>query len=250
MSLTGKEYWSSYWASKHKTLIKTVTESYLFADILKKYLPVKQGFSFLELGGFPGYFCIFFQKYFGYDTSLLDFHIDCNVVKTLCEANNLQDTIEIIKSDILEYDAREKYDVVLSTGLIEHFQNPEIMIKRHADFTKKDGYAVVCLPNFRGINGFFQKIFDPENYKAHNLRCMDLNYLRRTFAMYHLDVIYSSYYGKFGLWLEEIERRSRSIQYFIRLCNFLGSLLCSKNESRLFSPYIVLIGRNQDNVAV
>jgi len=240
-----KEYWSAYWGSKEKSLYQPVRESYLFADMFNKYLPKGGQYSFLEIGGFPGFFSIYFRKYFGFAVSLLDYHIDKKIIDKLSAINHLDSDITIIEADLFRYNSDAKYDIVFSSGFIEHFDDTQQIVKRHLDLAKNNGYVVIGLPNFRGLNGLLQKIFDPDNLRAHNLECMDVHYLKDILLKNNIEVLYADYYGKFGLWLERQERDG-FLRLFLRAGNVAGRMLSAQKESRYFSPHILLIGKKHE----
>lgn len=240
--LTSEEYWSEYWHSKSDSLICEVPEKYLFSDIIEQYLPKGRGCSFLEIGGFPGYFSVFFKKYFGCQVTLLDYYIDKQIVADLCHKNNIPPDIALIEGDLFNNHHKEKFDVVMSAGFIEHFTDSEEVIRKHVEMLKVNGYLLIGLPNFKGLNGLLQHLMDRENMQGHNLACMDIGLLERIFKQQKIEVLHADYYGKFSLWLEKIERRSFITRSFIWLSNILGSFLVRK-ESKLFAPFIFLIGR-------
>jgi len=245
-SLAPMEYWRTYWTSRYGAILKPIRESYLFSEILRKYLPMDRKFSFLEIGGFPGLYSVLFRKYFGYQVTLLDYYIDREIIGRVFEANGVPQDVTIIESDFLEYRGKRKYDVVFSMGFIEHFRDVEFIIKKHAELTKAGGYIVIGLPNFLGFNGILQRLFDPSNLNVHNIEAMRLTRIRDIFRNQHIQTLHADYYGKFGLWLENSEQRSSALRLLIRGMNFLGTRLLAYKESEFFSPYILVIGKTSN----
>lgn len=238
--LTNDEFWQNYWRGKTSAFSLAVTPRYLFADVIQAYVP--QGIhSFMELGGFPGYFSVLFKKLYGVEAKLCDTYIDEEAVSALCRANAV-DGIRLIKADLFELQT-EPVDVVLSAGLIEHFADPAEVIARHFEFVKEGGYVVIGVPNFLGLNGLLQRISAPSVYRAHNLEAMKFQLLRDACQANHAEVLYLDYYGRFGVWLEGWEKRSFLTRALVSLVNRLRHLI--RFESRLFSPYIVCIARRQ-----
>ena len=74
---------------------------------------------------------------------------------------------------MFNYEVEKKYDLVLSCGLIEHFEDTKAIIKSHIQFLNKGGKLLITLPNFTGVNGWVQQKFDNENYLKHNIKSMD-----------------------------------------------------------------------------
>jgi hypothetical protein len=56
------------------------------------------------------------------------------------------------------------------------------------------------------------------------------------------EIIHLGYYGKFGVWLENIETRNKQLQRLVRVLNRVGNRLVNF-DSRFFSPYIICIAR-------
>ncbi|MEP6763628.1 MAG: class I SAM-dependent methyltransferase [Gemmatimonadaceae bacterium] len=64
------------------------------------------------------------------------------------------------------------FDVVYSQGVIEHFQDPSAIVRRHFELLRPGGVAVITIPNYGGIYGRLQARWDPENLKLHNTDIM------------------------------------------------------------------------------
>lgn len=71
------------------------------------------------------------------------------------------------------------YDLVLSLGFIEHFEELEEVFARHVAFVAPGGRLLLGVPNFLGLNGFLQRHSDPSYLALHNLRAMDPAKLRQ-----------------------------------------------------------------------
>lgn len=57
--------------------------------------------------------------------------------------------IKFVRNDIFDFCPKEKYNVAWHCGVIEHYQDNEIIriIKKMMDFTKKGGLIVITVPN-------------------------------------------------------------------------------------------------------
>lgn len=64
------------------------------------------------------------------------------------------------------------FDLVFSAGLIEHFEDPAPVVRRHVELTRPGGTALIVIPNYGGIYGRLQAHFDPANLRIHNLAIM------------------------------------------------------------------------------
>ncbi len=240
--LTDRQFWVNYWENK-TDLVFEVPANYLFFRQLQAIKQDEACQNAIELGGFPGYYAVFLRKHLGLETSLFDYFVHRPLVDSLLQKNGLgSNDIKVIEADLFNYSTPSQYDLVLSCGLIEHFQDTADILRRHIAFMKPGATLFVTLPNFRSFNGWFQKKFDRENYDKHNLACMDPALLRGILEAEGLQVQYAGYFGKFGLWLENEGQRSMILRWFKKICWLKGKILTKifPFESRVLSPYIIL----------
>jgi len=219
--ITDKKFWEKYWGSK--TIFQIVEENYSFSNIFKEELTDKNYKSMVEIGGFPGYFAIYFRKYWGYKTTLLDYIINHQIVEKLLKINKLKPgDIELAKTDFTKYEGSKKYDVVFSLGFIEHFEDTADIIKRHWKMVNPGGKMIIGIPNFLGINGIYQLLFDPAILNVHNLNSMDsvrLKAILKNSGIKNFKVFYVS--GAM-VWLESLNKRKPILRFFTRILNFIG----------------------------
>jgi SAM-dependent methyltransferase len=243
--LTDRAFWVKYWESKDGIAVN-IPPDYLFNKELAEVIKGQEVKTAIELGGFPGYYAVFLRKYFGLDVTLLDYFIHQPVTDALLEKNDLKrDDIHIIETDLFNYTPVQQYDLVLSCGLIEHFNDTADIIKRHIEFVKPGGTLFITLPNFRALNGWFQKSFDRENYDKHNISSMDPALLKSICEKQGLEVIQSKFYGHFGLWLENEQQRSTAVRLLKKAIWFSGKVFTKiiPFNSRALSPYLILEAR-------
>jgi len=69
-------------------------------------------------------------------------------------------TINYIKKDIMEFETKEKYDLVISSAFIEHFSNEKgkKILRKINDLLKDDGFAFLTCPNAWSINRLLGEI--------------------------------------------------------------------------------------------
>ncbi|HEY2584003.1 MAG TPA: class I SAM-dependent methyltransferase [Mucilaginibacter sp.] len=240
--LTDKTFWTNYWESK-KGLAFKVPADYTFYKLLDQAIKENKISSAIELGGFPGYYAIFLKKYFGLNTTLFDYYIHPGVLKEVLNVNDLSEKdIEIIEGDLFKFQPQKQYDLVLSCGLIEHFNDTKDIIARHLNFLKPGGTLFITLPNFTGVNGWVQRKFDKSNYEKHNISSMNPQLLADYCKELGLKNVEAYYYGKFSVWLENKQQQTGLVKAFLKTIWLTGKIATKiiPVESKALSPYIVL----------
>jgi hypothetical protein len=243
--LTSKEFWLRYWESKDD-VVKQVPRKFLFSDMLDKVMGMTKVRTSLELGGFPGHYSIYLKKFHKVKTTLLDYVIHPRLLKELQEANGLQPGEVIsMEEDLFSHQPEQRYDLVFSNGLIEHFKDTEDIIRQHVKYLEKDGVLWLSLPNLTGMNGLVQQWFDKENYDIHYIECMDPEYLAGICRKLGLKDVQAYYYGKFSVWLEKKPTTTFAARAAMRSIWVAGKVFFKlvPVETRFFSPYIMVTAR-------
>lgn len=239
--LTDKAFWLNYWESK-ENLVFEVPSNYPFLSELTSLVHKNKTKTLLEIGGFPGYYSVWAPK-LGVRATLLDFVVHPAILNQLEVANHLKaGTTGVVEADLFTTKASPDYDLVMSNGLIEHFQNTEDILARHASFVRPGGILFVSLPNFRGLNGWFQKTFDPSNYEKHNISSMDIARLEAICKKLGLRNVNVRYSGYFMLWLENEAEQPLWVRIFKKLVwfPFKAFFKLFPVNTRAFAPYIVI----------
>jgi len=240
--LTDRAFWVNYWERKNDLTVD-IPENYLFHKQLAEIIKTEHVKNVIELGGFPGYYGVLLKKYHKLDMTLLDYFVHQPITNKLLERNGLEEKdIHIIETDLFNYVPQQKYDLVLSCGLIEHFKDTSDIIKRHINFLKPGGTLFITLPNFKALNGWFQKNFDLENYNKHNIDCMDPELLAQICRNAGLEVRKATYFGYFSIWLEDEKRKPLPLQLFKKAIWVAGKILTKTIpfNSKQLSPYIII----------
>lgn len=245
--LTDRAFWKSFWESK-KDLIFYLKPDYIFGSILAKIIAEKNIKTAIELGGFPGYYSAYLKKYQHLQTTLFDYYIHEGLINELLIKNGLKaGDVSIIEADLFSYKPEQLYDMVLSFGLIEHFSDTKSILETHLQFLKPGGVLFVTLPNFKGVNGWVQRKFDPDNYNKHYIESMNPALLSQYCKELGLKNIESYYHGRFSTWLENRAEKSTVVKILHKAIWITGKMATKliPVESRLLSPYIVLKAEKQ-----
>ena len=243
--LTTKDTWQAHWESKKH--LRYITHNYSFHEVIyalsKKLPPASRC---IELGGYPGYFSIYFKKYCGLSPTLIDYYFDHDSFKEIIEFNGLQvSDISIIQDDVISHAPNEFFDLVASFGLIEHFRDLNSILSAHIKFLKPGGILLISLPNFMGINGLLQKYFDPTNLSIHNLEVMNLELLKISLVEMGLTQVDASYYPSTQVWIENLAQRGFMLKVFVRAVGKLAALasLFLGKKNKLLSNSIIVTAR-------
>lgn len=243
MNLTDREFWLKYWENK-KNLVIEVLENYILSTYLKKFKAKSSIRTSIELGGFPGYYSIYLKRWLNVDATLLDYVIHPDILESVLVKNHLssQDII-LIETDLFDFEPEEKYDLVMSVGVIEHFDDTKEIIDIHTKFMSDTGVLFINIPNFTGFNGWLQKVFDPEIYSKHNISCMNIDFLKGICEDLKLKDVKVEYYGGFMMWLENLETKSTPFKIAFKSIWFVLKVISKiiPIETKLFSPYINIV---------
>lgn len=179
MKKTTREYWEAVHSTKARLRLPSglLVSTQNLRRLLKAH--IRPQMHVLEIGCAPGKQLAWVAKVLKAKVSGVDFsRWGIEFSRQLFKALDIEGDLRC--EDILSssFDA-ESFDVVYSTGVIEHFEKPEIIVRQHVKWLKKNGVALLAIPNYGGTYGKFQRYFDPENLLIHNLKIMSCDGLAR-----------------------------------------------------------------------
>lgn len=111
---------------------------------------VKKG-SLLELGIGHGYTTTLFSKTFSRHV-VLDGSKD---IIAKFKENNSEIQTEIIETYFEEFETTEKFDVIIMGFILEHVDDPELILKKYRNFLSDDGVLFITVPNSEALNKRF-----------------------------------------------------------------------------------------------
>jgi hypothetical protein len=139
------------------------------------------------------------------------------------------------------------YDVGVSFGVIEHFENPSVALKAMAKYIKPGGLILTIIPNMTGITGFLQK--RTMNRSIFNLhKQLDASQLGNLHSEAGLAVVQADYLLPLGLGvLNPGDKPPLLTKVIFAVCKIVTALiwtldfvlLRSLPRLQLFSPYVV-----------
>ena len=165
------------------------------AGELERHAPVAAGASVLEIGCAPAKWLVFYAERFGAAVEGVEYS---EKGAELSRANLAACGVEgtILQEDFFAMEPRP-FDLVLTFGFIEHFEELGDVFARHVEFMKPGGRMALTVPNFRGINRFTQAVADRDYLHRHNAKAMEPDLYRRIAAEHGLELERLSHFGGF-----------------------------------------------------
>lgn len=218
----------------------------IFHALLWRLLPRGGDLSYLEIGCAPGHNLAYFARRFGYRVTGLDY-ARLDLVRALLARLGIQDA-RLIDADFTTYDSAERYDVVASWGLVEHFADPAWAVRRQAAFVAPGGYLVVDVPNLRHVNGLVYRIALPRLLAAHNRLAMDPRRLAAALGD-DFEILVCRHVFTCALFFDAANPLVAGrpwLSAIVRALRWpLERLGLDDVPSRFFSPYILLVARRR-----
>ncbi|MEO0288153.1 MAG: methyltransferase domain-containing protein [candidate division WOR-3 bacterium] len=224
----------------------------IILKIIYDTLRGKQIKKIVEIGSAPGYFVCEVAKGlksipFGIEISSTGYEMNRKVFqKKGYDQNN------VIFADFFsdKIDGYENFfDLVLSRGFIEHFDDPEEVLKKHLKILKEDGFLVVTVPNKTGFNKILTNFLNEKSLEGHNLETMKLSFFKDFAKKNHLEICFLGYAGIFDLYQFNPSKKKRKIfDLMMKIQKILYIFYRLKPhslnlDSKIFSPLIVFIAK-------
>ena len=243
MNLTDSEFWDDFWASVTLPAVIDPNLSYerCLSDTFMRHLAPDPALQLFEVGCTPGRWLIWFAQTLGYQVSGCDL-APRGVSKTRENLALSGVQAEVCEGDFLTLQLPERaFDVVLSLGVIEHFDDPGPMLARHVRLLRPGGLLVLEVPNFTGLNyRLMRAARQGDLLEHHNLRIMNCPYFRRVAATFGLETRFLGYVGGFEPALFEMRGRPAWVKVIHKLLRTLRSLPGADHvNSPLFSAFLV-----------
>lgn len=248
--LTEKSFWEETW--ENLPLPAPFLADYSHQIILRKFLYIiKKNKSnigkFIEIGGCPGRWADFFTRNFRATCDMIEYgKNNCRIAQKNYQLLGISG--KIFNQDIFHNTLKKNsYDIVLSDGLVEHFDEMLPIFRKHAELVKKGGLLVIGVPNIKQSRfyDFFAKK-DKASYKGY--RAVEKNELISAAKKLQLKILFCDYLGVVNPGLVHwgfIKNTllQKIVNLSIYLLNFAIAALRITKESPTFSPYIYLIAK-------
>ena len=206
MRLASKRQWRDRWAKLDDKSFALSVKKPMFREKHRVFVEIFDSEvlrSCLEVGAYPGAYLKYFYDYFGCEPWGVEYVEECakSAEKKL---NQLGVPARILPRDFFDLDSSESpngdgWELTVSFGFVEHFDDPTEAIGKHFDVTRPGGFVAISIPNHHGINGSLLRMIDEGKWHQHNrmsLRDLQESAERLTDA----EILYSGYVGRIGFW--------------------------------------------------
>ncbi len=249
--ITTKEHWQQATGDPIDSLCPS--EKYL--AYFEKYLPKCQDWTVLEVGACPGTHLLAMSLSRGYRPVALDYLSDVHRLPEKFREYGIDD-LEVIEANFLTFGTDRKFNVVMSFGFLEHFENPSKILTKHWDLVAPGGFLFVGVPIFGPLQMMLRRfVLTPEKLawtlSAHNQKIMDLKVLRDLCETMPdcSTVVFASHVREMEMWFSPRYSYVRAgrvwFLYLWKICALLPKWL--HISCKLFSPYALVIVRRQQS---
>lgn len=225
--ITEKTHWDYHWNDNgniNKFLIKLNIKgnyylNYCIYVFLKKINIKKE--SLLEIGCGGGKLASLMSKVCK-KIYLLD--KSSNAIKLAKFVNKGKSNLSFVKEDIFKFKPRQKFDIVISLGLVEHFSQSKIfeLIKKHLELVNDSGLVLIGVPAYTAFH---------VTYAQRNISHYGYQDIKAEFVMEeYLKSQNFKYKKKYLDYLNSLKGVSRILTYL----NYLLFLLFKIDLNRLF----------------
>lgn len=246
--LTDQSFWENFYKNgKTRRISKKgfhILDSHL-KNIFSKFFDIGDK-TLVEFGCGGSLWLPYFAKLFKFKVNGIDFSPKG---VTLSQQNLILNNIGGV---IYEYDFfklpdkfRNKYDIGLSFGVIEHFTEPSEVLQIFSETLKKGGILVTGVPKLTGFQGFLQKHANIEILNKHIVISMDKYVEEHRKA--GLEIIEKYEIGLAGMGLNFGDRKylAKLYRVFNKLINLIFKIFLNYNFVNKYNigSYYILISK-------
>ena len=210
------------------------------------------GAHLIEFGCAQSIWLSYFARRFAFAVTGIDYSkTGCEKAEAVLRRDGI--TGEIVHADFMAPPdcLLQAFDIGISFGVAEHFEDTAECLKAFRRFLKPGGLLVTLVPNLAGLLGGFQRLFDPAIYDIHTV--IDKAALAHAHRRAGLDPIDARYLvcSNFGVITIDPSSRAR-LKRGLRLTLmglsawlwFIDRHIATLAETRTLSPYLICTARN------
>lgn len=242
--LTDTEHWEDNWKDIKLPLTQNLGNyaTKQVHELFVKYLP-RNG-RFIELGGAPGSWMIYFKKYFNSEVHCLDYTTTgCNATKRnlkLCGVKGVVHQMDLFNHKL----KKESFDIVMSDGLIEHFSEPLEIVKKHYELVKKGGWLVVRIPNLYSKPAKMAMKMHDSEHKHYPISKTDMSGFMKELGA---EIVHLDFIGGFNPnvvdWAKYNSPLMKAMKKILNIGLKTALTILPKRENKNLSPNIIVIAK-------
>lgn len=200
-NITSKSYWETYY-EKSGVEVKHVNGICSVYDPLWKVLIASNSNTntpktIIEIGAYPGRYLAYLSKKYQLYPTALDYNSDKSKIEETFRKFDITE-YEILVEDFTTFKSEKKFDIVISNGFIEHFEDYNSIVRKHGELLKDGGTMLIMVPNKRYFRKWYDWLCDYDNLKIHNTKCMSKSKFKEFASDNNLQIIDISYFGSFA----------------------------------------------------
>jgi SAM-dependent methyltransferase len=233
----GTAYWNNTWDAlgAFEKYAGPIHEQH---PVLKRYLQGATGDA-IEIGCVPGNFLVYLNKEYGYTASGIDYSEYLDYTRENLRFNGIE-AKDLFQADLFNFSSPRLYDLVFSSGFVEHFEDHDLVIRKHAELAKPGGLVVIMVPNLRHLHYVLCRAFQPKVLAVHRFTLMKQARLRRSLERCGLDVMFCGYQKTFRPTYKlpkAADFSSRAVQKLLRVTHL------DNVGNPIASPYLISVSR-------
>jgi hypothetical protein len=152
----------------------------------------------------------------------------------------------LFQGDFFKFVPPQHYDLVFSSGFVEHFDDYELVVRKHEELATSGGLVVIIVPNLTHLHKVLCGYFAPDILAVHRFPLMHAKILRKTLENAGLEVMHCEYHRTFRHTYRlppSVDLCSRAVQKGLRL------LHVDNIGNRFGSPYLISVSRKRTSPA-
>lgn len=258
-AITTPDYWEDTWA--HTVVPDPIDpcdgtpENYfyqvmhtLFSRAFGAHCPTSA--KLIEIGCGGSRWLPYFHRAFGHDISGIDYTMaGVRLAQAILDKAGVR--AEIVQGNLFDPppDWIGRFDVVVSFGLVEHFENTSQVVSACAHYLRPGGRMITLVPTMRGLYGLAYRLLRPAVYRKH------IPHSRETLAQAHIDAGLNVTHCDYVLGLPGMISTPANSGLFRRMALTASHLYWKLERSgwgvppnRFTSPYALCVATKPDDI--
>jgi 2-polyprenyl-3-methyl-5-hydroxy-6-metoxy-1,4-benzoquinol methylase len=171
------EFWDHWWKRSRLPApidpLRPGLKNYLFRRFHQYFQRLFEGYDtssmkLIEVGCAQSVYLPYFAQHFGFEVSGIDrSELGCQGARALLEREGVKGQVYCADFFSVPEHLMRRFDIVISFGVVEHFQPTSEAVRAMAGLLKSEGRMITSVPNLTGVVGAYQKLLDRDIYSVH-----------------------------------------------------------------------------------